>query len=1098
MNESSEIEQQLWELVYGLLSEEETRELQQRIRSDRQLARKYAEICLQADLVASASKLPAPPAELSVSAIDPTSKPAAKSASSTKKTAPSAPVYRKSAVQPWIDRGLLVLAASLLLLMVGVGPQALKKIDTASVAYQHPSIKMTTDRPMIEAISSQLKVSLSDATGKPMSRPTRAQVVTPMGEVTNVPVTPGRELGELSLPLARNVVVPGSKLQVQVEGLAQQEIPLPIQTNPVEDVVVLEKPIASPGETLHFFAYGRHAIGGEITKPSADSVQLFGSSAAKDAKQAADPMFDAPMENRSRFLKEGEIVKGEITIPKETSLGLAAVSLGKSGLPVAEQPVLIVAPEEQQLVSRLPEGGPQTLALNSPERKAGESLERFHKETLAKKSLMAPGMLSQAEGRVAPPPPLSASEPTLANDAVAGASSAAQKMARGAVSPTAPSPSGLGAMPPPGGRAKEDELASGESASGKEDAMRRMAKAKGGALAEVPGVGGPAGGQFGMKNQRLQQLESSGELAKSNQDRVSGEKPSGIDQVDPGMAGGGLGGLGGGSGNRDYDTEEKMLAEAPTMGRWLRRGSDANVVLPVPQALANPAKPVQVDIRSGNEVIASQFFDATQIQDGNISVPVPAEVPPPLTAQFFGGSANRWFTVEVPASSSSALDGLQIAGRQEVYQPGQSVEMSIEPPTGEWKDFEVLGVQVVQTDLLTDVFRFSGSESRVADSRDSLSRSNLADKRAFNMPAPQDADGSRSLPTKEKTSGRNEQNANSLGNDPQADYAKNRSHMNSESDGLLDKLSVAAQSPVVLWDTSLETSKNYQSEVDQLKSQRNYSRKLFDMGIVGFVVVALGLVASRFLTSSAASNAKTAARPTTSPVPVWTARQYWGATAAFAALVLAMVIWWPNGPLAYKTAMHSVGSANPEAQSMPPGMPPATAPAAKPDATTSSVAEEHNAIAKREIEALTEAGVTRERAEANSEIGPAAGALLAEPPPAPAAMNDSANKGAEPAPQGDERKFKLREKVALPLSLYWMTPEPQSGPERIPIRFTLPEAEADYTLIVHAVENGQPVTKQVPIVIRHRALAKEAASSDPAPAEPAPASEPKPAPPQPK
>lgn len=644
-------------------------------------------------------------------------------------------------------------------------------------------------------------------------------------------------------------------------------------------------------------------------------------------------------------------------------------------------------------------------------------------------------------------------------------------------------------------------MASGESASGKENAQRRMAKAKGGAVAGVagPAGGGPASAQLGMKSPGQLEEEHSGELAKSNLERASGGQPSDSDQLDRNL-GGGLGGLGGGTGNRAFDTEEKLLAQAPVTGRWLRRGSDANVVLPVPAALANPANPVQVDIRSGNDVIASQFFDASQIQDGNISIPVPAEVPPPLTAQFFGSSASTRFTVDVPGSPSLALDQIQIAGSQEVYQPGQSVEMTIEPPAGEEKNFEVLGVQVVQTELLTDVFRFSGSETQVANSGSRRNRSAISEKRLNNAISELPAKNDGAFAKMEKSSGTGGREANALGDKAQQDQSKQYADSSAVRDGVVDELSVAAQSPVLLWDNSGETTRNFQSEVDQLTRKQSSFRKVFDLGIVGLVAVALGLVASRFVKSASASQNKAATRTATTSTRPWTARQYWGATAAMAAVVLAMVIWWPNGPLSRKMAMHGAGSATPDTKSMAPSMPPPMAPATQPNAISGElqdfVAEKRQATAKREIEALKETAPPRERSEANSDLPPAAKPLLAETPGA--AMDDATGQGGDPAPQQDERKSKLREQVAIPLSLYWMTPDPKSGSERIPIRFTLPEAEADYTLIVHAVENGQPVIKQVPIVIRHPALAKEAVPTEPEPAEPKPASEPKPAPPQPK
>src|SRR5262249_3521101 len=47
--------EQMWDYVYGLLSEEESREMVARIKSDPQLARLYAEVRLQGELVAHAA-----------------------------------------------------------------------------------------------------------------------------------------------------------------------------------------------------------------------------------------------------------------------------------------------------------------------------------------------------------------------------------------------------------------------------------------------------------------------------------------------------------------------------------------------------------------------------------------------------------------------------------------------------------------------------------------------------------------------------------------------------------------------------------------------------------------------------------------------------------------------------------------------------------------------------------------------------------------------------------------------------------------------------------------------------------------------------------
>src|SRR4051812_37698705 len=54
---SEDTSQQMWDLVYGLLDEEESKVLIARIKSDPQAARLYAKVRLQADLVGEAARV---------------------------------------------------------------------------------------------------------------------------------------------------------------------------------------------------------------------------------------------------------------------------------------------------------------------------------------------------------------------------------------------------------------------------------------------------------------------------------------------------------------------------------------------------------------------------------------------------------------------------------------------------------------------------------------------------------------------------------------------------------------------------------------------------------------------------------------------------------------------------------------------------------------------------------------------------------------------------------------------------------------------------------------------------------------------------------
>src|SRR3954447_15539430 len=52
----NELRESIWDLVYGLLSEEESQALIARIKSEPDVARMYAEVRLEADLVAQAAR----------------------------------------------------------------------------------------------------------------------------------------------------------------------------------------------------------------------------------------------------------------------------------------------------------------------------------------------------------------------------------------------------------------------------------------------------------------------------------------------------------------------------------------------------------------------------------------------------------------------------------------------------------------------------------------------------------------------------------------------------------------------------------------------------------------------------------------------------------------------------------------------------------------------------------------------------------------------------------------------------------------------------------------------------------------------------------
>ncbi len=720
--------------------------VQQKIRSDRDLARKYAEVCLQADLVANASKLVAPAAELTVAAIDPTAATSAsgKSNKGTSSQKPGKHVQKQSSANAtrWIDRGLLALAASLMLVMVGSGIYANRPADQTALAMQFPVFSLTTDRPLIEAVSSQVKVSVTDALGNPLPRRATATIVQKDGSTTPAPAISAADAAPAeTFQLTGSALQPGTTLHLEVEGLPPKDVPLAVTPNPVQDFLVLEKPLASPGETVNYFAYGRRTIGGEISPPSAEKIQLFG---LKEG--VVDQPLAAKADDFERKAKTSDraFVTGKFTVPPQSELGIAAVALGDgAGISYAEESLLIVPPESQQLALRS-SGDPSLAkaeALKAMDDKAtklamGGSASRMMRRgapidsvqadaSKAKDTVPSAPSATTLEDKVAqrsimPAPPKAVDgdsnlpakamkkmeAPTLSADAPPAAAPGAAAIASRASPPRA--------LKAPGGMPAQDmanaapKLAS--SGSGPQEAMdtdekRKREKADAGveasaagkpmaagsAMAVSPrGLGGPpevSGKQsLGVMAGALRKQQESVELQRSNQ----------FFAADP---------------NSSRNLQESGLG-APSFARW--NEEDPQIIFRLPPAIAESTSPIQIDVSSNGQVVASQVVDPRAAKQGELAVKVPAEVQPPLVAEFFDaahGNIVQW-KVEVPRETAEASSLFRFGGIQESYTPGQDVELTIEPPP-QVKPSQVtlLGIQVVQTELLADHFQFQPDTS---------------------------------------------------------------------------------------------------------------------------------------------------------------------------------------------------------------------------------------------------------------------------------------------------------------------------------------------------------------------------------------------------
>lgn len=1133
MNDSSELDQQLWELVYGLLPAEEARALQQKIRSDRDLARKYAEVCLQADLVANASKLVAPAAELTVAAIDPTAATSAsgKSNKGTPSQKPGNQVQKQSSANAtrWIDRGLLALAASLMLVMVGSGIYANRPADQTALAMQFPVFSLTTDRPLIEAVSSQVKVSVTDALGNPLTRRATATIVQKDGRTIQAPAVSAADAAPAErFQLAGSAIQPGTTLHLEVEGLPPKDVPLAVTPNPVQDFLVLEKPLASPGETVNYFVYGRRTIGGEISPPSAEKIQLFG---LKEG--VVDQPLAAKADDFDRKAKTSDqaFVTGKFTVPPQSELGIAAVALGDgAGLSYAEESLLIVPPESQQLALR--SSGDPSLAkaegLKAMDDKAtklamGGSASRMMRRSAptdlaqadsskAKDAARSAPLAATLEDKVAqrstiPAPPKavdsdsnlpakamkkmeaptpSADAPPPAPAAAPGAAAIASRTSRpralmapggmptqgmakaGPGIPGSGIPSGSGSAPQAAVAASEkSKLEKADAGAEMSAAGKPMAAAS--ALAVAPsdlgkGLGGPteASGKqsLGVMAGALQKQQESVELQRSNQ----------FFATDP---------------NSYRGLQESGLG-APSFARW-NDAEEAQIIFRLPPAIAESTSAIQIDVSSNGQVVASQVVDPRAAKHGELAIKVPAEVQPPLVAEFFDaahGNTAQW-KVEVSRETAEASSLFRFGGIQSSYTPGQAVELTVEPPQNvKPSEVTLLGIQVVQTELLADHFQFQPDTSLANFGR--LSK--------FNKEQWSKGSGNEFGSVDNRRAGAKEGlELDSVGEEVSEGAEKKLAQ--SFSGGLggagpspadkseIDRFAAMPQTPVLLLSNQQEAQAALSRALDKQTQAMTLARNILAGCSSVLALVFIGLVVRRWATTSASSTQQWRSNVAVSGL---------GFVSVCVLLVIAGVQLqlFPTGN---KTVAMGV---TPDAASPPSG----PAPMNRSD-VLNQPREEANALPR---DAVASPRFQENRlAEQSSEP-------LMESPAEPSTKRESLSRedGTDalplaktgndfdiPAADNAVEKEKLASQPPVPLSLLWMTEFDYSQARGVPVKFTLPEQEADYTLIIHAIENGQLVTQQIPITSRKPVVAAEAApvAEEPAPAAPVPAEEAKPA-----
>jgi hypothetical protein len=249
---SDELRQQLWELAYDLLDDEPAAELRARIKSDPAIARLYAEVRLQTDLVASASRVE--DSSLSICA-------GPDSQSKLGKDRDRAHMHQGSLssrgfaggwATNWVAIGGTV--ALLLLLTFGLMQPQSTTNTVAQVEYFYTSV---TAPPAVEGLPQMVELQTLDVNDKGVAKELNVRLINPDGQESYRKKVQTDAAGQGAVELPGEVVQPGSRLEVipaDQPGDDSRAVTakLKVMEEPKHTLLLLSTPFAEPGDKVGF------------------------------------------------------------------------------------------------------------------------------------------------------------------------------------------------------------------------------------------------------------------------------------------------------------------------------------------------------------------------------------------------------------------------------------------------------------------------------------------------------------------------------------------------------------------------------------------------------------------------------------------------------------------------------------------------------------------------------------------------------------------------------------------------------------------------------------------------------------------------------
>ncbi len=251
MDDREQLQQQMLELIYGLLSDQESAELVDRISSDGQLAREYAELKEQTELLGEVTKADTPPPNYD----------------QWKREAEDDRPSPRTPAATWASRTLQVVAALAACLLVAALGYPMLSIDQQqqslalaeqkeSLASNFLSVSVTGPSLMAAEVRNDFFVSVENAQAEPVDAEVEYTFKNPEGATVYYGLTKATN-GQVVCQIPADEVSYAAKLEVVARHeKAKSKLDVDVKAAPPKPVAVLQtdREVAQPGKPLKFRA----------------------------------------------------------------------------------------------------------------------------------------------------------------------------------------------------------------------------------------------------------------------------------------------------------------------------------------------------------------------------------------------------------------------------------------------------------------------------------------------------------------------------------------------------------------------------------------------------------------------------------------------------------------------------------------------------------------------------------------------------------------------------------------------------------------------------------------------------------------------------